>query len=392
LGHRLLAEEGKTKMKIIYLTSIPAFCLLGAILSGCSSHRAVASSAPTASVEKDRITFATNAPQLAYLRTEPATEQKAVSSGLSGRLAWNDDVTARIFPAVSGRITEIIANPGQLVSTGDVLAKIKSPDFGQAQADAHKAVADLNMADRALTRTRELFDHGAAAQKDLEAAEADRDRALSEKERAMATLSLYGGDGTGGINGSFLLKTPVSGVVVEKSVNPGQEVRSDQVGDKPLFVISDPTHLWLFLDVTEADAASLVPNQHVVVHARALPDKTFQGHVEVIAAGLDATTRTVKVRCIVDNSEKLLRAEMYVNANLSGAASGLGISTKAIVSKDNEHYVFIETAPGQFERRSVKLGLESNERSEITDGLSTNENVVVDGSLLLESMLEGENS
>lgn len=368
-------------------------CFCAAIVAGCSSHKASTMDAPQSTeIEKEKITFATNAPQLAYLAMEPARERKMAAAGLSGRLAWDDDVTARLYPPVSGRIVEIVAQPGQRVSAGDVLLKIKSPDFGQAQADARKAVADLTVADRALARTRELLAHGAAAQKDLESAEADYTRALSEKERATATLALYGDDGGTNVDGTFQLKSPVNGVVVEKSVSPGQEVRADQIGDKPLFVISNPSRLWLFLDVAETDATSLSPNQKVVVRARALPDKIFHGRLEFIGEELDPATRTIKARCAVDNSEKLLRAEMYVNADLSSAASGVDVPTKAVFSKGDEHYVFIETAPGRFQRRAVTLGLESGGRSVVVMGVSAGDKVVSDGCLLLEAMLEGENS
>lgn len=378
----------------IFLTVIYA-ALLPSLLSSCSRPQTSSDPGvpPAPKVEGDKLTFATNAAQLSYISVEPAQERIAVASGLTGRLAWDDDVTARVFPAVSGRIIEILVNPGQHVTQGDTLAKIKSTDFGQAQADMRKASADLELAQRALNRTRLLLEHGAAAEKELEAADADYSRAVSEKQRASSTLSLYGADPEhSSVDGIFSLKAPVAGIVVEKSLNPGQEVRSDQVGDKPLFVISDPARLWLFLDVTEADAESLSPDQEILVHARALPDKTFPGRLQVISQGLDPATRTIKARCLIDNSDKLLRAEMYVTADATTPAAGVDVPTKALFLKGNEHYVFVESAPGQFQRHHVKLGVESNGRSVVLEGLIAGERVVTEGCLLLEAMLEGENS
>ena len=157
-------------------------------------------------------------------------------------------------------------------------------------------------------------------------------------------------------------------------------------------MVSDPSRLWLFLDVTEGDAEALNPNQEILVHARALPEKVFQGRLQIIGQGLDPATRTIKARCIVDNSEKLLRAEMYVSADVTTPASGVDIPTKALFLKDNEHFVFVEIAPGQFQRHHVKLGIESNGRSVVLEGLTPGQRVVTDGCLLLEAMLEGENS
>ena len=94
----------------------------------------------------------------------------------------------------------------------------------------------------------------------------------------------------------------------------------------------------------------------------------------------------------MDNSDHLLRAEMYVTADVaSSGAAGVNAPTKALFLKGEQHCVFVETAPGQFTRRSVKLGVESDSRTAITDGISPGERVVGEGCLLLESILEGEN-
>lgn len=376
-----------------------ALCLATALtaLSGCTrgTEAARADSPPAPKIEGNSIAFATNAPQLSFLTLETVAEQKTVASSLSGRLAWDDDVTARVFAPVSGRIVAITAEPGQRVAAGGTLARIHSPDFGQAQADARKAIADEIVSARALARARDLFTHRAAALKDVETAEADHARAQSEKERALATLALYGADGGAAaqVDGLFALKAPVAGLIVEKATNPGQEVRGDQIGDKPLFVISDPTRLWLFLDATEADIAALAPGQEVLVRARVLPGKLFHGRIATIGEGLDPTTRTVKVRCTVDNAERSLRAEMYVNADVAAqTGAGVEVPTKALFAKDTQHYVFVATAPGRFQRRAVQVGTETNGRSRVSAGLAAGEQIVVDGCLLLEAILEGEAS
>jgi cobalt-zinc-cadmium efflux system membrane fusion protein len=365
---------------------------------GCKVAKPAAD-APAARIEGDTITFPTNAPQLGYLAVEPVQERKSVAVGLYGRLAWDDDVTVRVFSPVAGRVAQLQAEINASVRKGDVLAALASPDFGQAQADAQKAASDLALADRTITRLRELFAHGAAAQKDVDSAEADYAKAISENARANAQLLALSLGHTNSAPGTYDLRSPLDGIVVERNISPGQQIRSDQMLANapqfvnPLFVVTDPTKLWLFLDATETDAASFSQNQEVVVHVRALAEKVFHGRVEVIGGGLDASTRTVKVRCAVDNSGKLLRAEMYVSADVAaGTSSGTEISTKAVFSKDNLHYVFIQTAPGHFQRRAVKLGVESSGRSAVLEGLSAGQFVVSDGCLLLEAMLEGENS
>jgi cobalt-zinc-cadmium efflux system membrane fusion protein len=161
----------------------------------------------------------------------------------------------------------------------------------------------------------------------------------------------------------------------------------------PQFVVTDPKHLWLFLDADEFTVTQLSPGQPVLIHTKAYPDRIFSGHLEIIGHELDPTTRTIKVRCRVDNPDTLLSAEMYVTVDVTATtAAGVEISSKAIFLKDNRSYVFVETGRGKFQRRGVKLGVESNGRTTILDGLEAGDRVVSEGCLLLESILEGDNS
>jgi cobalt-zinc-cadmium efflux system membrane fusion protein len=379
-------------------TMLQVISLLVAIgLTGCKEKQK-SPNEPNTKVEGDKITFPTNAPQLGYLTIEPAQERKAAAIGLYGRLAWDDDVTVRVYSPVAGRIIAVPVEVNQHVAAGDALATLDSPDFGQALANARTAVGNLAAADKALSRTKELFAHGAAAQKDIEAAKAADVAAEAERDRAEATLANYGGSDTSS-NEIYSLRSPLAGVLVEKNISPGQEIRPDlmlanaQQFINPQFVVTDQKRLWLFLDVDELTVTSLTSGQEVFVHTQAYPDRIFHGRLEVIGDELDPTTRTIKVRCLVDNGDNLLRAEMYVTVDVTAnTAAGLEISSKAIFLKDNQPYVFVEIGPGQFQRRAVKLGVESNGHTAVLDGIAMGDRVVSDGCLLLESILEGDNS
>jgi len=371
--------------------------ILAIMVAGC--HRETnPEPSPTPRVEGDKITFPTNAPQLGYLTVEPVQERKAAAVGLYGRLAWDDDVTVRMYSPVGGRVIAIPVEVNQRVAAGDALASLDSPDFGQALANARTAVGNLAAADKAFARAKELFAHGAAAQKDVEAAEAAYIAANAEKDRAEATLANYGGSDAS-TNEIYSLCSPLAGVLVEKNISPGQEIRSDlmlanaQQFINPQFVVTDPTRLWLFLDVDELIVTSLASGREVFIHTPAHPDKIFHGRLEIIGHELDPTTRTIKVRCLVDNGDNLLRAEMYVTADVaSSGTAGVDVSTKALFMKGEQHCVFVELATGQFERHEVKLGAENNGRTTVLDGISAGQRVVSEGSLLLESILEGDNS
>ncbi|MHB8521957.1 MAG: efflux RND transporter periplasmic adaptor subunit [Limisphaerales bacterium] len=363
------------------------------VLFGCHARKE-AGEAPAPTVREGRIVFPANAPQLAYLATEPAESRKEAMLHFNGRLVWDDDETVRVFSPFGGRVSKLVTEVGQGVSPGDPLAIIESPDFGQAQADARQAGSAWVLAERTLNRVRDLFEHGAAPKKDLDSAEADFARAQAERQRAFARLAIYGGN-TNLIDQLFQLKSPLRGVVVERNVNPGQEVRPDQMLANapqlfaPLFVVTDPAHLWVWVDVSEHDLRLLRTGQSLSVRSRAYPERAFEGRLEVITDTLDPVTRTVKVRGSVDNRSRLLKAEMYVTVDVREAGQpGIEVPSKAVFFKGEKHFLFLEEQPGEFTRREIRIGVEHDGRIEVPNGVALGQRVVTDGCLLLEELLE----
>jgi membrane fusion protein, heavy metal efflux system len=238
-----------------------ALGLLIAPIAACAKNAGADNDAADSSgvrVEGQRLILPPKSSQLASLSTTPVSEAGPDSVRLPGRLAWDEDATVRVFSPFAGRVVSVQTDAGRDVHANDVLALIAAPDFGQAQADARRAATDLALAERTATRTRDLFQHGVVAQKDVDAAEADLSRARAEQQRAQARLALYGTDSTT-TNQVFPLRTPLAGTVVERTITPGQEVRPDQMLANaaplfaPLFVVTDPSRLWVVLDLPEAD-------------------------------------------------------------------------------------------------------------------------------------------
>jgi cobalt-zinc-cadmium efflux system membrane fusion protein len=365
-------------------------------LAGCAKETPTNESAAP-KVNGDEVVFAAGSPQLDSLAVETAQSQTVAIRHLTGRLYWNDDVTVRIFTPVAGRVSAILADIGQSISIGAPLAEIDSPDFGQALAAARTAVANLAAADKANARANELFDHGAAAQKDVEAAEAAYVAALAERDRAEAVLANYGGSDKS-TNEVYLLRSPLAGVLVDKNINPGQELRPDMMlGNvaqvfNPLFTVSDPTKLWLQVDVAEADLPSLEPGQPLRVRCNAFPEKYFDGTVDKIGDTFDAATRTVHVRGAVANPGKLLKAEMYVTVDVvkatdKSADADVEIPASAVFTMDNQYYLFIETTPGHFKRQIVKVGTEQDGKIPVLEGVTAGQKIVIEGALLLQSIV-----
>lgn len=337
-------------------------------------------------LEGDRIIYPENAGELAALSVAAAEPAPAGSIRTTGRLAWDEEATARVFPPVGGKVRRMIATIAQRVGPGSPLAAIESPDFGQAQADAERAAADLAVAQRNLDRVRELYEHNAAAKKDLDAAEAEQARGRAESARTRSRLALLGGR-LGTVDQRFILRSPLAGVVVDRAINPGLEVRTD--AQIPLFVISDPTRLWVYLDVTERDLSRVRPGLALALRSAAYPDRVFAGRIDLVGDTLDPATRTVKARGRLRNPDRLLKAEMYVDVDISdpGERPGIQVPSAAIVAEGKQRFVFVEEGRGRFHRRPVVPGPERAGKTQILAGIAPGQRVVVDGSLLLESLL-----
>ncbi len=363
-----------------------AACVLLALflLTACSKADAPASE-PRPAVKGESIVFNPQSPavqRLAVERVQPPVEREAV---IPGRLTWNEERTVRIFTPFAGRVTRLIANVGDVVKAGQPLAEMTSSDFSQAQADARKAQSDAALARKALGRQRELHAHGVVALKDLQQAEADDTRARVEAERASSRLTTYGQAAES--NGRFVLKSPMAGTVVERNLNPGQELRPDQPG-VPQFVATDPTRLWITLDASESDLRSLKPGMLLVVTSNQFVEETFPGELRQIADFVDPVSRTVKLRGDVPNKDRKLKAEMFVSARVRLEKDQYPtVSAKAVYLEGVRRFVFVREAAGTFARRAVRVGSEVDGRMPAYGGLKEGDEVVIAGNLFLQQIL-----
>lgn len=343
-------------------------------------------------VDGDRVVFPQESPQLGAILTEAAKPAGVSLLRLPGRLAWDEDRTVRIFPAFAGRVVKIFVKPGDAVASGQMLARLASPDFGQAQADARKAASDFAFAEKNLARVRELAEGGVAPQRELQAAESEHLRSQAELARASGRVRLYG-DAAQSIDSSFALKSPIAGTVVERNINPGQELRPDLMlgNGPPMFVITDPSRLWVFLDATERDLPYLKSGETVALHSDAYSGETFPARIEAISHFVDPQTRTIKVRGALSNPRDELKGEMFVTAELASApAVGVVVPVKAVFLQGSRHFVFVEEERGRYAREEVQLGTESGGTLVVTNGLRDGQRVVVDGNLFLQQILQSK--
>lgn len=376
----------RISLTMLKLALITTLCAL--TLGACTEAPAPKAEAPAPIVQGSRLRFPPGHPQLALLQSSAAEPAKTIAIDMPARLVWNEERTQRIYPAFAGRVMAIKADIGQKVTPGMPLALLASPDFGQAQSDTAKAEADARLAQQTLQRQRELLEAGIIARKDFEQAEAEAGRAQAEVQRAQARTRLYGSGA--GVNQQLSLASSIAGVVVERNLNPGQELRPDQsgAGVPALFVVSDPSSLWIQVDARESEIGVVQTGTRFELLIPALGEQRFEGRVIAASDFIDPLTRTIKVRGLVANPQRLLKAEMLASARFERSfATGVVVPSAAVLLLGQEHSVFVQTSPGEFERRMVELIYEGPRHMVVGKGLKTGEQVVKENVLLLDRLM-----
>jgi cobalt-zinc-cadmium efflux system membrane fusion protein len=164
-------------------------------------------------------------------------------------------------------------------------------DFAKAKADQQRKKLNLDRAQKLLEQV--------IARKDVESAEADYLQAAAETKRAglrMRNLNAQGSE-----NGKFILKAPISGLVTDKQINPGLEVRPDAAA--PLLTITDLNRLWVLVDVPERYIGNIKNGQKIQLEFDAYPDQIFDALVDRVGLALDPTTRRIQIRGILNNKD-----------------------------------------------------------------------------------------
>ena len=185
------------------------------------------------------------------------------------------------------------------------------------------------------------------------------------------------------------LKAPIDGVIIERNATAGELVDKSRA----IYTISDPTQLWAIAEVKERDIATVKLKQDATFTSLAYPDEKFHGKVVLIGNQVETGSRTVEVRIAVDNSDGRLKSGMFADVEIVTTVLDkvLLIPDGALQTDGEEQIVFVAMGDNQFEKRTVKLGLEQSGRVQILDGVKTGENVVTEGSFILKSeMLKGQ--
>jgi cobalt-zinc-cadmium efflux system membrane fusion protein len=363
------------------------------------------------SSQAKRITrFVPTPAQWASLGMEPVKAMTFRSEHLTeGKISINEDKATPIFPPYAGRVTRLMAKPGDTVERGQPLFYIEAADMIQAQNDFLAGLAAINRAKSRVTITeiiekqnRTLYEGKAGALRDFQTATADLAQARADLrtaesglEAARNRLAILGKTEAeitafqeqGKISSETPIYAPLSGTVVQRKIGPGQYVSYTSTGIvDPVFTIGDLSTVWLVAYVRESEAPKVRAGQQLDFTVLAYPKTTFKANVDHVAASLDPTIRRLIVRATIDNTKGQFKPEMFTSVTIytDEGDSSLGVPRDAVIYEADNARVWVSRADKTIEVRQIKTGITRGGMIQVLQGLQPGEIVVTKGSLFVD--------
>lgn len=327
-----------------------------------------------------------DAAAVAVAGIQVGTAQTIQTSGLpvTGTITYDANRVSHIGPRTEGRIVRMIADIGEPVRGGEVLALLASPAVGQIRAELHEAEALLEIATENYDREKRLEELGISSRRELLGAEADLRRAEAALQSARERIQVLGA--AHGEGGRFAITAPFSGVVVARNASLGEMASPSE----RLFTVADLDRLWIELDIFERDLRRVSEGQAVDVTTAAYPRRIFPGEIVYVGDILNPDTRTVRARVEIPNPEGVLKPGMFAEAliRVGGGGTALVVVPQAAVQEmEDRSVVFVPgDRPGEFRAAPVEVGEPvADGRVVIRSGLEAGDRLVVAGAFSLRS-------
>ncbi|CAM3730662.1 efflux RND transporter periplasmic adaptor subunit [Polynucleobacter arcticus] len=308
----------------------------------------------------------------------------------SGRIDFNELFLSRIGANVTGRVSEILAIPGQMVKQGDILAKITSTELTQSQLSYLKAKSASQLADQAANRARILFKEDVIALAELQRREAESSSAKAEFRAANDQLRVQGMDQasidrlakSGVIESINNVIATIPGEIVERKINKGQVVQPADA----LFTVADLSSLWAVAEIPESSSYLIRKGQKVTLIIPALKNAQTEGVVAHVDSIVNPQTRTVVVRMEVPNKDGLIKPGMLATMLIeSQPTERLLVPVSSVIREDNYDHVFIREDDDTYRMVTVKLGPEGKGYRPVISGLKEGQEIAVDGAFHLNT-------
>jgi cobalt-zinc-cadmium efflux system membrane fusion protein len=356
--------------------------------------------------------YTPTAAEWASLTIQPVTERAFRAEHVTeGKIAVDEDRSTPVFSPYAGRVTKLLARPGDSVTQGQPLFVIEAADTVQAQNEFVAAAGGLNKAKSALDlaqlqdkRAKDLFEGKAVPLKDYQQTQATLIQAQSDLRSAQTALeaarnklrilglteeAIAAFQEKGRIDPETTILAPIAGTVVQRKIGPGQYVNA--AASDPVFVIGDLSTVWLVAFVRETEASAVRTGQEMTFSLLALPGRTFTARIDYVATAIDPATRRLMVRATVDNAGGQLKPEMFATVTIyaPGDQPSVGVPKQALIYEGGQVRVWVAHEDKTIELRQIMTGLTNGDLVEVHGNLKPGEQIVTKGSLFIDRAASG---
>jgi Cu(I)/Ag(I) efflux system membrane fusion protein len=279
-----------------------------------------------------------------------------------GSVAFDERLLEVVPARVDGYVTRLhVKAPLERVRRGQALAEIVAPAWLEAQEE-YLALLDTQS------------DRGVA----IRDAARRRLTVLGVPEAAIRAL-----EQERKTNASATLTAPIDGVVTELAVREGTAFASGTV----LFRINGLKTVWVNAQIPEAQVSMIATGSAVTAHATAWPGVDFKGKVAALLPEVDAQTRTLPVRVVVENAATRLAPGMFVSLELAaeGEREQLVVPSEAVIVTGERSVVIVAREGGGFDVAEVAVGADAQGKTVILSGLEAGQTIVLSGQFLIDS-------
>ncbi|MEH2535724.1 cobalt-zinc-cadmium efflux system membrane fusion protein [Bradyrhizobium sp. AZCC 1588] len=348
----------------------------------------------------------------ASLTIQPVAERDFRAERVTeGKIAIDEDRSTPVFSPYAGRVTRLLAKPGDSVVKGQPLFVIEAADNVQAQNDFVAAMSAMNKAKSALdlaqlqgARAKDLFEGKAVPLKDYQQSQAtliqaqndvrSSETAVQAARNKLRLLGLTDDDiatfqEKGRINPEITIFAPIAGTVVQRKIGPGQYVNAG--ASDPVYVIGDLSTVWMTAFVRESDCANVAVGQEVTFNVLALPGRSLSARINYVATAIDPATRRLLVRATIDNKNGTLKPEMFANVTIysAGDRPAVGVPKQALIYEGDQVRIWVANPDKTIELRQVKPGLTNGDLVEVVGNLKPGEQIVTKGALFIDRAASG---
>ena len=388
------ASNTTMKNRSLALQHVMLSLLIGssvALLSACSEKPTTptATSKPATAPDPMEVTIK---PEMRAQFELGAAQEMNITPWLevAGRIEANEQLVTRIGASVTGRVTQVLAEVGDRVRTGQTLARISSPELTNMQLNYLRAYSTAAQAQRALERAQLLIQADVIGTAELQRRESELVVARAEMRAASDQLVQVGLPvdaierlrEQGNLHPSAAISATLTGVVIERKISTGQVA---QPGD-PLFTVANLDNVLVVGALPEQIARSALAGQNVDIQVPALGDRMLSGKIVYVGDTVSVDTRSVMIRTQVVNARRDLKPQMLATMRIRGEPqTALAIPAKAVVRENDRDHVFVRKSDLVFQLTPVELGPANGDHRPVLKGLSLGAQVVTQGAFHLNN-------